>query len=162
MEDVMRPDVHIAKDVKLGKNVVFHGFANCYGCAIGDNTRIGTFVEIQKNASIGPNCKIQSHSFICEGVTIEEGVFIGHHVSFINDKYPTAVNPDMSLQTENDWKVIPTTVRKKASVGSGSTILCGVTIGEGSLIGAGTVLTKSVPPGEVWTGNPAKFVRKNV
>lgn len=147
-------------DVKLGKNVKIHAFVNIYGCSIGDNTKIGTFVEIQKNAFIGRNCKISSHTFICEGVTIEDNVFVGHNVTFINDRYPKATVPDGGLQTEEDWSVVPTKVETGASIGSGSTILCGVTIGEGALVGAGSMVTKDIPSYEVWVGNPATFLRK--
>ncbi len=149
----------IADDVRLGQNVKLANFINLYGCSIGDNTKIGTFVEIQKNASIGNNCKIQSHSFVCEGVTIEDDVFIGHSVTFINDKYPRATDAAGSLQTEADWVVVPTVVKKGASVGSGSTILCNITIGEGAIVGAGSVVTKDVPPGAIVAGNPAKLMR---
>jgi acetyltransferase-like isoleucine patch superfamily enzyme len=150
----------IAPDVKLGKNVKIHAFVNLYGCSIGDDTKIGTFVEIQKNAHIGRNCKISSHTFICEGVAVEDNVFVGHNVTFINDPYPKATGFDGSLQTEEDWTVVPTKVETGASLGSGSTILCGVTIGEGALIGAGSVVTKDIPPYEIWAGNPARFLRK--
>ncbi len=150
----------IIKNVKLGKNVKIFGFVNLYGCEIGDNTKIGTFVEIQKNAKIGKNCKISTHTFICEGVTIEDNVFIGHNVTFINDKYPRATNPDGSLQTEADWKVVPTLVKKGASIGSSATILCGVTIGENAIVGAGSVVTKDVPDNAVVAGVPARVIRK--
>lgn len=150
----------IADDVKLGENVKLSDFINLYGCVIGDNTKIGTFVEVQKNAFIGKNCKIQSHTFICEGVTIEDDVFVGHGVTFINDKYPNATNGNGGLQTEADWKVIPTVVKKGASVGSGSTILCNVTIGEKAIVGSGSVVTKDVPPGAIVAGNPARIIRK--
>lgn len=150
----------ISADVKLGKSVKIHAFVNLYGCSIGDNTKIGTFVEIQKNAHIGRNCKISSHTFICEGVTIEDNVFVGHNVTFINDPYPQATASDGGLQTEEDWSVIPTKVETSASIGSGSTILCGLTIGEGALVGAGSLVTKDIPPYEIWAGNPARFLRK--
>lgn len=150
----------ISPDVKLGENVKIFAFVNLYGCTIGDNTKIGTFVEIQKGAVVGQNCKISSHTFICEGVTIEDGVFIGHNVVFINDIYPRATAADGSLQTEADWKVIPTLVRKGASIGSNATILGGVTIGEGSIVGAGAVVTKDVPAWTVVAGNPARILRK--
>lgn len=150
----------IAPDVKLGQNVRLAEFVNLYGCVIGDNTKIGAFVEIQKGVKIGPNCKISTHTFICEGVTSEEGVFIGHNVSFINDKYPRALNEDGSMQTEADWVVVPTLVKKGASIGSGATILCGVTIGEGAIVGAGSVVTRDVPPHTIVTGNPARFLQK--
>lgn len=152
--------VSVADDVRLGENVKLANFINLYGCAIGDNTKIGTFVEIQKNANIGKNCKIQSHSFICEGVTIEDNVFIGHGVIFINDKYPRSTTGDGNLQSEADWKVIPTVVKKGASIGSGSTILCNITIGEKVIIGSGSVVTKDVPPNTIVAGNPAKIVRR--
>jgi acetyltransferase-like isoleucine patch superfamily enzyme len=149
----------IADDVRLGKDVKLANFINLYGCSIGDNTKIGTFVEVQKNATIGSNCKIQSHTFICEGVNIEDGVFIGHSVTFINDKYPRATAEGGALQTEADWEVVPTVVKKGASIGSGSTILCNVTIGERAIVGAGSVVTRDVPPGAIVAGNPAKFIR---
>jgi acetyltransferase-like isoleucine patch superfamily enzyme len=150
----------IAPDVKLGSNVRLARFINLYGCTIGDNTKIGTFVEVQKNAFIGRDCKIQSHTFICEGVTIEDEVFIGHNVTFTNDKYPRSTAPGGGLQTEADWKVVPTLIRKGASVGSSVTILCGVTVGEGAIVGAGSVVTKDVPPGAIVAGNPARLLRK--
>lgn len=146
----------IAPDVKLGKDVVIHAFVNLYGCSIGDETKVGTFVEIQKGAAVGKRCKISSHTFICTGVTIEDEVFVGHNVSFINDKYPRATNPDGSLQTEKDWKVVPTLVKRRASIGSGCTIVCGVTIGEGAVIGAGSVVNRDVPPGARVAGVPAR------
>ena len=150
----------IADDVFIGPNVhVFHeDLINLYGCKIGRNTKIGTFVEIQKNAAIGANCKISSHSFVCEGVTIEDDCFIGHHVCFVNDPYPRATSGDV-LQTEVDWKVIPTRVCRGASIGSGAVILCGVTIGEGALVGAGAVVTKDVQPGGIVAGVPARLLR---
>jgi len=149
----------IASDVKLGKNVKIFAFVNLYGCEVGDNSKIGTFVEIQKNAKIGRNVKISSHTFICEGVTIEDNVFIGHNVSFINDKYPRSTNLEGQLQTEADWKVVPTLVKKGASIGTSATILCGVTIGENAIVGAGSVVTKDVPPNVVVAGIPAKIIR---
>jgi acetyltransferase-like isoleucine patch superfamily enzyme len=149
----------IAPDVRLGENVKLARFINLYGCSIGDNTKIGTFVEVQKNASVGQNCKISSHSFICEGVTIEDNVFIGHGVMFINDLYPRATTGDGALQTEADWKVERTQVRKGASIGSGATILANVTIGENALVGAGSVVTKDVPDNAVVAGNPARVKR---
>jgi UDP-2-acetamido-3-amino-2,3-dideoxy-glucuronate N-acetyltransferase len=152
--------ISVADDVKLGKDVKLANFVNLYGCAIDDNTKIGTFVEVQKNAVIGRNCKIQSHTFVCEGVTIEDDVFVGHGVTFINDKYPRATNGDGALQSEADWKVVPTVVKKGASVGSGSTILCNITIGENAIVGSGSVVTKDVPPNTIVAGNPAKIVRK--
>ena len=152
----------IAPDVKLGRNVVFHAFVNLYGCTIGDNTRIGTFVEIQKNAHIGRNVKVSSHTFICEGVTIEDDVFVGHNVSFINDKYPRATAGNGQLQTEADWKVVTTRVKRGASIGTSATILCGVTIGENAIIGAGSVVTKDVPDNAIVAGVPARIVNKAV
>jgi acetyltransferase-like isoleucine patch superfamily enzyme len=150
----------IADDVKLGKNVKLSKFINLYGCAIGDNTKIGAFVEIQKNATVGKNCKISSHTFICEGVTIGDDVFIGHNVTFINDTYPRATTRDGRLQTETDWAVEPILVKKGASVGSSCTILANVTIGENAILGAGSVITKDVPPNTIVAGNPAKILRK--
>ena len=154
----------IAPDVKLGKEVKIANFVNLYGCEIGDRTKIGAFVEIQKKARIGKNCKIQSHSFICEGVTIEDNVFIGHSVTFINDKYPRATNAEGELQGEEDWKVEPILVKKGASIGSGSTILGNVTIGENALVGAGSLVNRNVPPNTIVAGNPARILRtiKNV
>lgn len=152
--------VAIADDVKLGKDVKIYNFVNLYGCEIGDGSKIGTFVEIQKGATIGKNCKISSHTFICEGVHIEDNCFIGHNVTFINDKYPRATNPDGSLQTEADWECVETYVKKGASIGSSATILCGITIGEGAIVGAGAVVTKDVPPGAVVAGVPARVIRK--
>ncbi len=149
----------LADDVRLGENVKLSKFINAYGCSIGDNTKIGAFVEIQKNASIGRNCKISSHTFICEGVTIEDNVFVGHNVAFINDSYPRATAADGALQTEADWQVEPTRVKKGASIGSGCTILSKVTIGENALIGAGSVVTRDVPDNAVVAGNPATFFR---
>lgn len=146
--------------VKLGKDVKLFAFVNAYGCEIGDGTKIGTFVEIQKNAFIGKNCKISSHTFICEGVTIEDECFIGHGVMFINDKYPRAANPDGTMQTEADWQVVPTRVKKGASIGSGATILAGITIGEGAIVGAGAVVTKNVEPYAVVAGVPARLLRR--
>jgi acetyltransferase-like isoleucine patch superfamily enzyme len=150
----------ISPDVKLGENVRIFAFVNLYGCSIGDNSKIGTFVEIQKNAEIGANVKISSHTFICEGVRIEDEVFIGHNVSFINDKYPRATSKDGELQTETDWEVIRTLVKRGATVGTSSTILCGVTIGEGAIVGAGSVVTHDVAPYTVVAGNPARLMRK--
>jgi UDP-2-acetamido-3-amino-2,3-dideoxy-glucuronate N-acetyltransferase len=152
--------VSIADDVRLGENVKLANFVNLYGCAVGDNTKIGTFVEIQKNAIIGKNCKIQSHTFICEGVKIEDDVFIGHGVIFINDKYPRSTDGDGNLQSEADWTVVPTVIKKGASIGSGATILCNITIGEKAIIGSGSVVTKDVPSKTIVAGNPAKVVRK--
>jgi acetyltransferase-like isoleucine patch superfamily enzyme len=150
----------IADDVRLGENVKLSKFINLYGCAIGDNTKIGAFVEIQKNATIGRNCKISSHTFICEGVTIEDDVFVGHNVAFINDSYPRATTREGTLQTEADWKVEPTLVKRGASIGSGCTILANVTISEHAIVGAGSVVTKDVPPHTIVAGNPAKFLRR--
>lgn len=152
--------VSVTDDVKFGKNVKIYNFVNLYGCEIGDNTKIGTFVEIQKGATIGRNCKISSHTFICEGVHIEDNCFIGHNVTFINDKYPRSTNPDGELQTEDDWICIPTYIKKGASVGSSSTILCGITIGENAIIGAGAVVTKDVPSNTVVAGVPARVLSK--
>jgi acetyltransferase-like isoleucine patch superfamily enzyme len=146
----------IAPDVRLGRDVVIYSFVNLYGCAIGDETRLGTFVEVQKGASIGQRCKISSHSFICEGVTIEDEVFIGHGVKFINDKYPRATTADGAVQTEADWKVQPTLVRQGASIGSNATILGGVVIGARAVVGAGSVVTRNVADGAVVAGNPAR------
>lgn len=150
----------IAADVKLGKGVKLYDFANLYGCEIGDGSKIGAFVEIQKGAKVGKRCKISSHTFICEGVTIEDECFIGHAVVFTNDRYPAAVNPDGSLQTDADWKLVETRVCKRASVGSGAIILCGVTIGEGALVGAGSVVTKDVPPYTIVAGPPSRELRQ--
>jgi UDP-2-acetamido-3-amino-2,3-dideoxy-glucuronate N-acetyltransferase len=149
----------IAPDVKLGKDVRIFGFTNLYGCEIGNEVKIGTFVEIQKGARIGNRCKISSHTFICEGVVLEDNVFIGHNVTFTNDRYPRATNGDGKLQNESDWKCIPTTVKRGASIGSGATLLCGITIGERAVIGAGSVVTKDVPPSAVVAGNPARVIR---
>jgi acetyltransferase-like isoleucine patch superfamily enzyme len=149
----------ISDTVQLGQNVVLNQFINLYGCTIGDNTKIGTFVEIQKNAHVGAHCKIQSHTFICEGVTIEDNVFIGHGVMFINDRFPRATAPGGSLQTEADWQVVPTRIKKGASIGSNATILCGITIGENSIIGAGSVVTKDIPDNTIAAGNPAKVIK---
>ena len=149
----------IAPDVKLGKGVKLSQFINLYGCEVGDNTTIGAFVEIQKNAKIGTHCKISSHTFICEGVTIEDNVFVGHGVTFINDTYPRATTPNGALQTEKDWKVEPTLVRTGASIGSGATILANLTIGEHALIGAGSVVTRDVPANAIVAGNPARLLR---
>jgi len=152
--------VCIAADVKLGKDVKLSKFINLYGCEIGNNTKIGAFVEIQKNAKVGNNCKISSHTFICEGVTIEDNVFIGHSVTFINDTYPRATTLDGQLQSEEDWKVEPTVVKKGSSIGSGSTVLSSVVIGENALVGAGSVVTKDVPANTIVAGNPAKVLRQ--
>lgn len=149
----------VAPDVKLGQRVKIFAFTNLYGCEIGDDSKIGTFVEIQKGARVGARCKISSHTFICEGVAIEDEVFVGHGVTFINDRLPRATNVDGSLQTVADWKCDPTTVRRGASIGSGATILCGVTIGARAIIGAGSVVTKDVPEGAIVAGNPARILR---
>ena len=151
----------IAPDVKLGRDVVIYNFVNLYGCEIGDGTKIGSFVEIQKGARVGRNCKVSSHSFICEGVTIEDGVFIGHGVIFINDKYPRATAAGGALQTDADWEVVPTVVKRGCSIGSGATILCGLTIGEGALVGAGAVVINDVPAGVTVAGNPARVLTSN-
>ena len=151
--------VCIAPDVKLGKEVKLSKFINLYGCEVGDNTKIGAFVEIQKNATIGKNCKISSHTFVCEGVTIEDEAFIGHSVTFINDSYPRATTGGGQMQTEQDWKVERTIVKKGASIGSGSTILANVIIGEKAIVGAGSVVTKDVPANAIVAGNPAKVLR---
>jgi acetyltransferase-like isoleucine patch superfamily enzyme len=150
----------IASDVSLGENVRIFAFVNLYGCSIGDNSKIGTFVEIQKNAVVGKNVKVSSHTFICEGVRIEDDVFIGHNVSFINDKYPRATNSDGNLQTEADWHTVETVVKRGASIGTSSTILCGVTIGECAIVGAGSVVTRDVAPYTIVAGNPARFLKK--
>ncbi len=146
-------------NVKVGANVRIFDFVNAYGCSIDDNSKVGAFVEIQKGATIGKNCKISSHSFICEGVHIEDNVFVGHNVTFINDRFPRSTNPDGSVQTEADWKLEETRIKKNASIGSSVTILCGVTVGEGAIVGAGSVVTKDVAPNTIVAGNPAKFLR---
>ena len=150
----------VASDVRLGTGVRIFAFVNLYGCLVGDNSKIGTFVEIQKGAEIGKNVKVSSHTFICEGVKIEDDVFIGHNVSFINDKHPRSTNASGSLQNESDWQVIPTIVKRGASIGTGSTILCGVTIGESAIVGAGSVVTRDVPPNTVVVGNPARLLKE--
>ncbi len=149
----------IAPDVKLGKGVRIYAFTNLYGCEIGDEVKVGTFVEIQKGVKVGPRCKISSHTFICEGVTLEEEVFIGHNVTFINDRYPRATNGEARLQTEADWKCIGTLVKRGASIGSGATLLCGITVGEYAIVGAGSVVTRDVPPRAVVAGNPARVMK---
>ena len=154
-----QPYQQVAPDVKLGKGVRIYSFTNLYGCQIGDDVKIGTFVEIQKGATIGNRCKISSHTFICEGVTLEEEVFVGHNVTFINDQYPRATTADGQLQTESDWRCVPTLVKKGASIGSGATLLCGITVGEFAVVGAGSVVTKDVPPYSVVVGNPAKVLK---
>ena len=148
----------ISEDVKLGKDVKFFSFVNLYGCEIDDRTKIGAFVEIQKGVQIGKDCKISSHTFICEGVTVEDQVFIGHNVTFINDKYPSAINPDGSLQTDDDWVCVPTLVKKGVSIGSSATILCGVTIGQNAVVGAGSVITKDVPDNVIVAGVPGREI----
>ena len=149
----------IASNVILGENVRLNDFINLYGCKIDDNTQIGPFVEVQKNANIGKRCKISSHTFICEGVSIEDDVFVGHGVMFINDKYPMATGESGELQTEDDWEVVPTIVKQGASIGSNATLLCGITVGSGSIIGAGSVVTRDVPNKTIVAGNPAKIIR---
>lgn len=150
----------IAPSVKLGKDVRIYSFTNLYGCEIGDESKIGTFVEIQKGAKIGRRCKVSSHTFICEGVLIEDEVFIGHGVMFTNDLFPRSTNPDGQLQNDADWKCIPTHIKRGASIGSGATLLCGITVGERAVVGAGSVVTKDVPPDTVVAGNPARVLRK--
>ena len=156
------PNRQIAESVKLGERVRIFGFTNLYGCEIGDDVKIGTFVEIQKGSKIGNRCKISSHSFICEGVTLEDEVFIGHGVTFTNDLYPRATNVDGALQTEADWTCVPTLVKRGASIGSGATLLCGITIGERAIVGAGSVVTKDVPAGATVVGNPARIINSNL
>jgi acetyltransferase-like isoleucine patch superfamily enzyme len=156
----MRDFCRIAPDVRLGENVSIYSFVNLYGCSIGDNSRVGAFVEIQKNAFIGENVKISSHTFICEGVTIEDNVFVGHNVSFINDKFPRATNDEGTPQSEADWQVVKTLVKRGASIGTSSTILCGVTIGENAIVGAGSVVTHDVPDNVIVAGNPARLMRQ--
>jgi acetyltransferase-like isoleucine patch superfamily enzyme len=153
-------DRHSLVNVKVGANVKIFNWVNAYGCEIGDNSKIGAFVEIQKGAFIGKNCKVSSHTFVCEGVHIEDNVFIGHNVTFINDVFPRAANADGSLQTEADWVCVPTYIKKGASLGSSVTVLCGVTVGEGAIVGAGSVVTKDVPPNTIVAGNPARIIRK--
>jgi acetyltransferase-like isoleucine patch superfamily enzyme len=149
----------IAPDVKLGKNVRIFSFTNLYGCEIGDDVKIGTFVEVQKGSKIGNRCKVSSHTFICEGVVIEDEVFIGHNVTFINDLYPRATTGEGRLQSEADWQCVPTLVKRRASIGSGATLLCGITVGEGAVVGAGSVVTRDVPDYAVVAGNPARVLR---
>jgi acetyltransferase-like isoleucine patch superfamily enzyme len=149
----------VAADVKLGKDVHLSKFINLYGCEVGDGTKMGAFVEVQKNATIGRRCKISSHTFICEGVTIEDNVFIGHGVTFINDSYPRATTPQGELQSDRDWRVERTLIKKGASIGSGSTILADVTVGENAIVGAGSVVTKDVPANAIVAGNPARLLR---
>lgn len=149
----------IAPSVRVGKGVRIFGFTNLYGCEIGDESRIGTFVEVQKGVRIGARCKISSHTFICEGVTIEDEVFIGHGVTFTNDRFPRATNVDGSVQTDADWVCVPTLIKRGAAIGSGATLLCGITIGDGAIVGAGSVVTKDVPAGAVVAGNPARLMK---
>jgi acetyltransferase-like isoleucine patch superfamily enzyme len=156
----LQPLQLIAPDVRLGKGVRIFSFVNLYGCEIGDDTKIGTFVEIQKGAKIGSRCKVSSHTFICEGVTLEDEVFVGHGVTFTNDLFPRATTADGGLQTEADWKCVATRVKRGASIGSGATLLCGITIGERAIIGAGSVVTKDVPDDAIVAGNPARVMRK--
>jgi UDP-2-acetamido-3-amino-2,3-dideoxy-glucuronate N-acetyltransferase len=158
--DNMNKIQNIAADVVIGEDVYIAPFVNLYGCRIGNECKIGTFVEIQKGAQVGNRCKISSHSFLCEGVALHDEVFIGHGVVFTNDKYPRATNPDGTLQKDTDWNVMPTVVHEKASIGSGAVILGGVTIGKGAMVGAGSVVTKDIPEHEIWVGNPAKFLRE--
>ena len=160
MKPASLPNQQIALDVKLGTGVRIFGFVNLYGCEIGDETKIGTFVEIQKGAKIGRRCKVSSHTFICEGVTLEDEVFLGHGVMFTNDRFPRATNVDGGLQTEADWQCVSTLVKRGAAIGSGATLLCGITVGERAIVGAGAVVTKDVPPGTIVAGNPAKVLRK--
>lgn len=162
MKDMSIPDhgyYRIAPDVRLGQRVRIYGFVNLYGCEIGDDVKIGAFVEIQKGVKIGHRCKISSHSFLCEGVTVEDEVFIGHNVTFINDRYPRATAASGALQTEQDWECVPTLIKRGASIGSSATLLCGITIGEHAVVGAGSVVTKDVPPGAVVAGNPARILK---
>jgi acetyltransferase-like isoleucine patch superfamily enzyme len=151
--------LRISPDVKLGRNVRLFGYANLYGCELGDDVKVGTFVEIQKGVKVGNRCKISSHSFLCEGVVLEDDVFIGHNVTFTNDRFPRATNGNGQLQTEADWNCVPTVVKRGASIGSGATLLCGITIGENALVGAGSVVIRDVPPNIVVAGNPARAIR---
>ena len=153
------PFLRIAPDVKLGRNVRLAAFVNLYGCEIGNDVKIGTFVEIQKGAKIGNRCKVSSHTFICEGVTLEDEVFVGHNVTFTNDRFPRSTNGTGQLQTDADWTCIPTLLKKGASIGSGATLLCGITIGENAMIGAGSVVTRDVPPDTIVAGNPARVIK---
>jgi UDP-2-acetamido-3-amino-2,3-dideoxy-glucuronate N-acetyltransferase len=159
IEPESQPHRQIAPDVKVGKGVRIFGFTNLYGCEIGDDTKIGAFVEIQKGVRIGSRCKVSSHTFICEGVTLEDEVFVGHSVTFINDLYPRSINDGGQLQTEADWKCVPTLIERGASIGSGVTLLCGITVGSKAVIGAGSVVTRDVPPGAIVAGNPARVLR---
>ena len=161
MNTLDEPCLRISPNVKLGRNVRMVGYVNLYGCEIGDDVKIGTFVEIQKGVKVGNRCKISSHSFLCEGVILEDDVFIGHSVTFTNDLYPRATNGNGQLQTEEDWTCLPTLVKHGASIGSGATLLCGITIGENALIGAGSVVTRDVPPDTIVAGNPAR-IKKSV
>jgi len=160
MQDETLSTQRIAPDVKLGRDVKIYDFVNLYGCEVGDGSKIGTFVEIQKGAKIGRNCKISSHTFICEGVTIDDNVFVGHNVTFVNDLYPRSTTADGNLQTEQDWICVPTHIEKGVSIGSSTTLLCGITVGENAIVGAGTVVTKDVPANTVVAGNPARVLRK--
>jgi UDP-2-acetamido-3-amino-2,3-dideoxy-glucuronate N-acetyltransferase len=159
IEPESQPHRQIAPDVKVGKGVRIFGFTNLYGCEIGDDTKIGAFVEIQKGVRIGSRCKVSSHTFICEGVTLEDEVFVGHSVTFINDLYPRSTNDGGQPQTEADWKCVPTLIERGASIGSGVTLLCGITVGSKAVIGAGSVVTRDVPPGAIVAGNPARVLR---
>lgn len=154
--------LRVLKNVRVGKDVKIYNFVNAYGCEINDNSKIGSFVEIQKGVNIGKNCKISSHSFLCEGVHIEDNVFVGHGVMFTNDKFPRATNKDGSMQTDKDWSVIETFIKKGVSIGSGATIICGITIGENAMIGAGAVVTKDVQPNTTVAGTPARLINKNI
>ena len=161
MNTLDEPCLRISPNVKLGRNVRMVGYVNLYGCEIGDDVKIGTFVEIQKGVKVGNRCKISSHSFLCEGVILEDDVFIGHSVTFTNDLYPRATNGNGQLQTDADWTCLPTRIKRGASIGSGATLLCGITIGENALIGAGSVVTRDVPPDTIVAGNPAR-IKKSV
>jgi UDP-2-acetamido-3-amino-2,3-dideoxy-glucuronate N-acetyltransferase len=154
-----QPLQQIAPDVRAGKNVRIFNFTNLYGCEIGDDVKIGAFVEIQKGVKIGNRCKVSSHTFICEGVTLEDEVFVGHHVVFTNDRYPRATNENGEMQTEADWECVPTLIRHGASIGSGAVLICGITVGENAIIGAGSVVTKDVPPDTIVAGNPARVIK---